>query len=342
MSNPRKIGRLLYRKSRNELNESEEKALAVWRKESPENEQLYLDKMDPEKVRSSMIRYYEKRDLIFEKIKKRVPELADAKLSNQDFSDFKEEGKYSRMFPLRQVAYFGGLFVLGFFIFMILRITGVISKTPITHKDAVGDSPEGVEIVIDDASTSFGATRAGIEMKENEIGEKDYYAENRDRDKRWRYSVPTGDQRRFRLIFTDGTWVWVHSNTRIKYPINFSQDTIRVTVLGEAYFEVNKDSLHPYIINQPSTANSQPPTRISITAYSAHFDVNAYPDSSAMLITVITGNLSMRMDSVAGKPQSEIQLSTGQQAEVKDGKMTVIQNVDVNKILERARWYNAK
>ncbi len=37
-----------------------------------------------------MIEYYEKRDLIFEKIKKRVPELADAKLSNQDFSDFKE------------------------------------------------------------------------------------------------------------------------------------------------------------------------------------------------------------------------------------------------------------
>ena len=344
MSNPRRIGRLLYRKSRNELNESEEKELTVWRNDSPENEQLFQDKMDPEKVRSSMIRLYEERDLIFEKIKKRVPELADAKLSNQDFSDFKEEGKYVRMYPfhLSRRAFFGSLFVLGVIIYLLLRITGIIPKTAITHKDAVLPSPEGLEIVIDDGSTGWGAGLANIELKENKLGENDYYAGSKDRDRKLRYSLPSGDQRHFRLILPDSTWIWVHPNTRIKYPVNFSQDSIHVTVLGKAYFEVNRDSLHPYIIIQPSIVNHLPSATLIIEAISAHFDVEAYPDSSAMRITVIAGNLFIRVDSVAGKPKSEIQLFAGQQLEAKDGKINLIQNVDVNKVLTRAKWYGGK
>src|SRR5437763_8794059 len=118
MSNPRRIGRLLFKKTRNDLSENEEKELTLWRRESPDNEQLFQDKMDPEKVRSSMIKYYEKRDAIFEKIKKNLPELADTKLSNQDFSDFKEEGKYVRMFPFgRKIL---GRATLGLIVFSVM------------------------------------------------------------------------------------------------------------------------------------------------------------------------------------------------------------------------------
>jgi hypothetical protein len=245
MNNPRRIGRLLYKGSRNDLSESEERELTVWRNESSENEQLFRDKMDPEKVRSSMIGLYEERDLVFEKMKERIPGLADTKLSNQDFSDFKEEGKYVRMYPfhLSRRAFFGAAFVLGFIIFLLLKITGIIPKTAITHKDAVLPSSEGLEIFIDDGSTGLGAGLAGIDLKENKLGENDYYANSKNRDRRLRYSLPSGDQRHFRLILPDGTWIWVHPNTRIKYPVKFSQDSIHVTVLGKAYFEVNRDSL---------------------------------------------------------------------------------------------------
>jgi hypothetical protein len=291
-----------------------------------------------------MIEYYEKRDVIFEKIKKNVPELADTKLSNQDFSDFKEERKYVRMYPfhLSRRAFFGSLFVLGVIIYLLLRITGIIPKTAITHKDAVLPSSEGLEIVIDDGSTGLGAGLADIDLKENKLGENDYYANSKNRDRKLRYSLPSGDQRHFRLILPDGTWIWVHPNTRIKYPVNFSQDSIHVTVLGKAYFEVNRDSLHPYIIIQPSIVSHLPSATLMIEAVSAHFDVEAYPDSSAMRITVITGKLFIRVDSVAGKQRSELQLFAGQLLEAKDGKINVIQNVDVNKVLTRAKWYDGK
>ena len=70
--------------------------------------------------------------------------------------------------------------------------------------------------------------------------------------------------------------------------------------------------------------------------------MKAYSDSSAIHITAITGNIFIRMDSAAGKPQTQLQLFAGQQAEVKDGKLNVVENVDLNKILTRARWYTGK
>ena len=234
MNNPRRIGRLLYRKSRNELNESEERELTVWRKESPENEQLFLDKMDPEKVRSSMIRYYEKRDLIFEKIKKRVPELADANLSNQDFSDFKEEGKYARMSPariLRRATF--GLIVLSVIVVILLRACGILHKTVEGDPDAVFNSPEGIENAGDEINLGFYMGKAGIDPVRNQIGGLDYYASSKNRDKKLRYTVSTalkGNLRHARLILPDSTRIWMNISTWIKYPRNFSQDWQYISV----------------------------------------------------------------------------------------------------------------
>ena len=253
-----------------------------------------------------------------------------------------QKGNISGCFLYPEAARFGAVIVIGVFLFLLLRITGIIPKTMITHKDAALPTPEGLEIVIDDGSTGYGAGLADIDLKENKLGENDYYANSKNRDRKIRYSLPSGDQRHFRLILPDSTWIWVHPNTRIKYPVNFSQDSIHVTVLGKAYFEVNRDSLHPYIIIQPSTVNHLASATLIVEAISAHFDVEAYPDSSAMRITVITGNLFIRVDSTAGKPQSELQLFAGQQLEAKDGKINVIQNVDVNKVLTRAKWYGGK
>lgn len=347
MSNPTRIGKLLYSKRRNELTAKEELELAAWRSLSPENEQLYQDKMNPEKLRIAIKELYESKARVFEEIRKKHPELDPEKLPEDDFSDMEfhasmHEKKYFRMFPQSRAARFGFLIVISVVIYVILRMSGVIHKTVRANPEAMMISDGGLEVPIDGGNVGFRAARAHIDLEDNQIGEKDYYATSRDKDRRLRYSLPTGDIRHFRLILPDGTWIWVHPDTRIKYPVNFSQDSIHITVLGKAYFEVNRDSLHPYIIIQPSIVSHLPSATLMIEAVSAHFDVEAYPDSSAMRITAITGNLSIRVDSVGGKQRSKLQLFAGQQLEAKDGKIDVIQNVDVNKVLTRAKWYGGK
>ena len=126
-----------------------------------------------------------------------------------------------------------------------------------------------------------------------------------------------GNLRHARLILPDSTWIWLNISTWIKYPRNFSQDTIQISLDGEAYIEGKRDSLHPYFISLlpirtssvehqkqlPPTANRQLPTKLVIEASTAHFDVTSYSDSLTTLITAITGNIFIRMDSICGKTQ---------------------------------------
>jgi hypothetical protein len=353
MNHAERIGRLLYSNRRGELRADEETELTAWRKQSPENEELFRDSMDPEKLRKSMIELYQARDRVLKKIKERIPGLGYAEFSQEDFIQEPVEGKRVWMSPVARRAMIG-LLVLSVIVVIILRVAGCMHKKVEGDPDAVFNSPEGTENFVDEIPLGFHAARAHIEARKNEIGEYDYWASSRDQNKKWRNIVSSAKKgifSHFRLILPDSTWIWVNTSTWIKYPRNFSQDTIHISVDGETYFEGKRDSLHPYIISilpiRPLPENSTQPKPIShnkivIEASTAHFDVNAYSDSSSMRITAITGNLSIVMDTTRDDHRSVVQLFAGQQAEIKEGKLRIIEPGDINQILSRAKWYVGK
>lgn len=51
-----------------------------------------------------------------------------------------------------------------------------------------------------------------------------------------------------KLLLADGTIVWLKNNSSLTYPDKFFGDQRRVTLRGEALFEVAKDAKHPFII----------------------------------------------------------------------------------------------
>jgi len=112
------------------------------------------------------------------------------------------------------------------------------------------------------------------------------------RDRMYPLFTDRGGQ--FSAKFPDGTMVWVNAETHISYPANFTNDTIRMTLQGEAYFELS-DSAHPYIITIPSTVNRsrnnagstisvirQP---LTVIPPSKPFDIIAYPEDSVQVTT---------------------------------------------------------
>jgi hypothetical protein len=118
MTASRRIGILLFLYSRNELSPAEQEELLIWRRGDPENEKLFFEMTDPESLRSEMKLYYGERDLDFEKLKARMPELSDTRLSgtiegaaeifsevqvleDEDASDpAKNENAYSGLTPI--------------------------------------------------------------------------------------------------------------------------------------------------------------------------------------------------------------------------------------------------
>ncbi|MDR0845227.1 MAG: FecR domain-containing protein, partial [Tannerella sp.] len=59
--------------------------------------------------------------------------------------------------------------------------------------------------------------------------------------------VPRGKE--FQLELSDGTKVWLNSDTELQFPVAFSGTERRLSLKGEAYFDVAKDETTPFIVS---------------------------------------------------------------------------------------------
>ena len=92
--------------------------------------------------------------------------------------------------------------------------------------------------------------------------------------------VPRGGE--FTLTLSDGTKVWVNSDSQLTYPVNFTDSTREVTISGEAYFSVNHSDV-PFIVKTD---------RGDITVLGTEFNVNNYPGSRETITTLVNGKIA--------------------------------------------------
>lgn len=86
----------------------------------------------------------------------------------------------------------------------------------------------------------------------------------------------------YRLLLPDGSRVWLNSESTIRFPSRFTSDTREVTVSGEAYFEVAKDSIHPFIVSVNG---------VKVQALGTAFNIHAYPDEPDFSATLVEGSV---------------------------------------------------
>lgn len=79
-------------------------------------------------------------------------------------------------------------------------------------------------------------------------------------------TVPKGAY--YTVILADDTKVWVNANSKLTFPTNFSTGQRRVKLEGEAFFEVNHDPQHPFIVEANGTETQVLGTRFNVNAYS--------------------------------------------------------------------------
>jgi ferric-dicitrate binding protein FerR (iron transport regulator) len=94
--------------------------------------------------------------------------------------------------------------------------------------------------------------------------------------------VPAGQ--RVNLTLQDGTGVWLNAQTRLTYPTVFTGNERRVTIEGEAYFEVAGDRNKPFIVSSKG---------IDMKVLGTAFNVYSYPEEEYSLISLIEGSLQI-------------------------------------------------
>jgi ferric-dicitrate binding protein FerR (iron transport regulator) len=156
-------------------------------------------------------------------------------------------------------------------------------------------------------------------------------------------TVPRGSKV-ISLSLSDGTKVWLNSESSIRYPVSFTGSERKVEIAGEAYFEVAHNADKPFNVQVQD---------MTVQVLGTHFNINSYADEGNVKTTLLQGSVKILND---GKQQL---LRPGQQAIVKNSATTVLNTVNLEEVMawkngifsfqnmelksimrQMARWYN--
>ena len=112
--------------------------------------------------------------------------------------------------------------------------------------------------------------------------------------------IPRGGE--YQLILSDGSRVWLNSDTRLRYPVSFIGEKREVYLEGEAYFEVSPSD-KPFEVHGGGQ---------SVCVLGTSFNVMAYGDEAKVQTTLVSGSVRVVLD----QSDKTVLLTPGHQAEM--------------------------
>lgn len=122
-------------------------------------------------------------------------------------------------------------------------------------------------------------------------------------------TVPRGGQ--FSLTLSDGTIVWLNSESKLKYPVHFIKGKSRVVhlVYGEAYFDVSSSTEHQGMDFKVFHKKQE------IQVLGTQFNIKAYKDEHDVFTTLVEGKVAVKHEEKTLKiipgEQSRLDTTTG-------------------------------
>lgn len=119
--------------------------------------------------------------------------------------------------------------------------------------------------------------------------------------------VPRGGE--YILTLSDGSTIWLNSESRLTYPTVFTGETREVTLRGEAYFDIEKDSIHPFIVRSD---------KMDVRVLGTQFNMRMYPNEEQHT-TLVSGAVELRSGN------RKIRLRPGEQGKLSGNQLEVHQ-----------------
>lgn len=125
--------------------------------------------------------------------------------------------------------------------------------------------------------------------------------------------TPRGGE--YSVVLSDGTRVWLNAETELRYPVTFGQGRRTVELKGEAYFQVAKDAVAPFLVMAGSA---------EVRVYGTGFNVNCYRGDRVETV-LVEGSVGMSQGG------SEVKLKPGQMGSTSPaGNGITVEDVDVH------------
>jgi len=126
------------------------------------------------------------------------------------------------------------------------------------------------------------------------------------------------------IILSDGTKVWLNSETILKYPSAFNEMKREVFLEGEAFFEVQqKGNKIPFVVKTSG---------IDIKVLGTSFNVMAYSDEETIETIVVKGSVCIIRKGLKSSPDQNIILKPNQKVTLlKKGSQVILSEIETEK-----------
>lgn len=244
---------------------------------------------------------------------------------------------------------------------------GIITSTYLFRDTLFGFSNENIPVIVNN-NIKIGEDKATLTLENGTVvalgkgsnyqapnltsnGEKLVYNSSNNTSTKATYNyltIPRGGQ--FFVQLSDGTQVWLNSESKLKFPTAFTKgDTRKVELIyGEAYFDVT-----------PSTKNNGSKFKVinnnqEVEVLGTEFNIKAYKDETIIYTTLVEGKVAVSMvnNKQCLKPNQQLKHNLKNQTtkvetvdvynEVswKEGVFS-FENKPLNEIMKvLSRWYN--
>ncbi|WP_455510990.1 FecR family protein [Butyricimonas paravirosa] len=264
------IAELLYKSIRGELSDSEREYLEQWRSDSPKHEALFMRVQDDKYIDQELevfINGEKKNSILWECI--RENSILRRKRNLIRFSSWSTAAIL--------------LLIVGISLFMRDRQEVVLVATqnvlPGDHK-AILLMDNGEKIELSDSMQL--AIGKGILASDNQLE----YG-NTEKNLASVYhtlKIPRGGE--YRLKLSDGTVVFLNSESELRYPVNFGANSREVELKGEAFFDVVTDQQRPFVVRAE---------QVRVKVLGTSFNVNTY-DKDYIETVLVEGSIEFQIN----------------------------------------------
>jgi len=287
-------------------------ALEKWM-QNPKNEKLFSSY-----IRTNYAIEYNMKKFNSEKIKAQL---------------LKEIGNERKVFKLkkirRRISYFAAAVIIG------------ILTTTYVFKDTIFNAPvESAPIIVNATTNTIlpGTDKATLTLEDGSVvilEKGDTYKTQNANSNGQQIVYKVGDKKPLEIVYnyltiprggqffiklSDGTQVWLNSESQLKYPVSFIEGEARVVelVYGEAYFDVSPSTEHKgskfKVFNQSQ----------EVEVLGTEFNIKAYKDETNIYTTLVEGKVAISSGNQYDK------LIPGQQSNLNlQNKSILIAKVDV-------------
>lgn len=246
----------------------------------------------------------------------------------------KRDKQISRMYIYRRMAFAASIVLILGMAFYLIYNTGqvkgpVVVKRPneiVTGTDrAILTLENGDEVALEKGK-NFQTGKVSSNGEELIYTNKDQ-SELDGQKRMYNYlTIPRGGQ--FFVKLSDGTEVWLNSESKLKYPVKFKDGIIRKVELiyGEAYFKVSPSNMHKGAGFHVLTKSQE------IDVLGTEFNIRAYSNDLVIATTLVEGKIRIKNGEVGRT------LRPNQRAKInQDNDEIEIDEIDVS---QEVSWVN--